>query len=190
MLSSGKSVTTLGIISVLKAMGKEILLAAPTGRAAKRLSDAKGMEARTIHRLLEIGREGHFVRDSDNPLEGDALIVDEASMIDILLMYSLLKAVPDNMRLILVQLPSVGAGTVLQDIIESGIAPVVRLTRIFRQSQGSGIITNAHLVNQGIMPQLANDSDSDFEFYNILDDTLAMTRILELVKQYTSRKPL
>ena len=185
---TGKSVTTLGIISVLKAMGKEILLAAPTGRAAKRLSEATGMEARTIHRLLEIDREGLFVRDSDNPLEGDALIVDEASMIDILLMYSLLKAVPDNMRLILVgdvdQLPSVGAGTVLQDIIESGIAPVVRLTRIFRQSQGSSIITNAHLVNQGIMPQLANDSNSDFEFYNIPDDTLAMTRILELVKQY------
>lgn len=185
---TGKSVTTLGIISVLKAMGKEILIAAPTGRAAKRLSEATGMEAKTIHRLLEIDREGHFVRDSDNPLEGDALIVDEASMIDILLMYSLLKAVPDNMRLILVgdvdQLPSVGAGTVLQDIIESGIAPVVRLTRIFRQSQGSSIITNAHLVNQGKMPQSANDSDSDFEFYNIPDDSLAMTRILELVKQY------
>ena len=184
---TGKSVTTLGIISVLKAMGKEILLAAPTGRAAKRLSQATGMEAKTIHRLLEIDKDGHFVRNVDNPLEGDALIVDEASMIDILLMYSLLKAVPDNMRLILVgdvdQLPSVGAGTVLQDIIESRIAPVVRLTKIFRQAQGSDIITNAHLVNQGIMPQLANDNGSDFMFYNIHDDSMAMTKILELIKQ-------
>lgn len=184
---TGKSVTTLGIISVLKALGKEILLAAPTGRAAKRLSQATGMEAKTIHRLLEIDKEGRFTRDACNPLEGDALIIDEASMIDILLMYSLLKAVPDKMRLILVgdvdQLPSVGAGTVLQDIIESGIAPVVRLTKIFRQAQGSSIITNAHLVNQGIMPQLANDNGSDFMFYNNPDDLTAMEKILELVQQ-------
>lgn len=183
---TGKSVTTLGIISVFKVLGMEILLAAPTGRAAKRLSQATGgLEAKTIHRLLEIDTDGHFTRNENNPLEGDVLIVDETSMIDILLMYSLLKAVPNKMRLILVgdidQLPSVGAGTVLQDIIESGIFPVVRLTKIFRQAQGSSIITNASLVNEGKMPTLTNDIDSEFLFYNDSTEMSAMNRVIDLV---------
>lgn len=184
---TGKSVTTFGITSVFKALGMKILLAAPTGRAAKRLSQVTGMEAKTIHRLLEIGTDGHFTRNENNLLEGDVLIIDEASMVDILLMHSLLKAVPNKMRLILVgdidQLPSVGAGTVLQDIIESGQFPVVRLTNIFRQAQGSSIITNAYLVNQGKMPNLTNNNSSDFLFYDYSTDLCAMNKVIDLVSK-------
>ena len=132
---TGKSTTTMGIIRAFQ--GQRILLAAPTGRAAKRLSEVTGMEAKTIHRLLEFKPPEGYKKREDNPLEGDVLIVDEASMIDVVLMYSLLKAVPDTMRLILVgdvdQLPSVGAGNVLRDIIDSNAFPVIRLTRIFRK---------------------------------------------------------
>ena len=120
------------------------MLAAPTGRAAKRMSEATGKEAKTIHRLLEFNPAEGYGRNDENPLDGDVLIVDESSMIDIILMNSLLKAVPLSMRLILVgdidQLPSVGAGNVLRDIIDSGTVPVIRLTRIFRQAQSSRII--------------------------------------------------
>ena len=164
---TGKTTTTLGIIRAYKESGAKILLAAPTGRAAKRMSEVTHMEAKTIHRLLEMKPPQGFQRNEENPLVGDVLIVDECSMIDIILMNSMLKAVPDNMTLILVgdvdQLPSVGAGKVLSDIIASGAVPVVKLEKIFRQAQKSRIITNAHKINHGEMPYLT-DRDSDFLF--------------------------
>ncbi|WP_304408170.1 AAA family ATPase, partial [Bacteroides acidifaciens] len=133
---TGKTTTTKAIIAALQSAGMRILLAAPTGRAAKRMSEATGMQAKTIHRLLEYNPQDGYKRNDENPLEGDALIVDECSMIDIILMNNLTKALPTTMRLVLVgdidQLPSVGAGNVLRDIIDSGAIPVVRLTRIFR----------------------------------------------------------
>ena len=165
---TGKTTTTLGILSACRAAGCSVLLAAPTGRAAKRLSEAAGMEARTIHRLLEYSPGGGWKRNAQNPLEGDVLILDECSMIDLMLFYGLLKAVPAHMRLILVgdvdQLPSVGAGNVLKDIIASGRVPVVRLTRIFRQAQGSRIVLNAHRINRGEAPDLRGGRDADFFF--------------------------
>lgn len=170
---TGKTTTTLGIIRAYQKAGAKILLAAPTGRAAQRMGEVTGMEAKTIHRLLEMRPPEGFQRYEDNPLEGDVLIVDECSMIDILLMYSLLKAVPDNMTLIMVgdvdQLPSVGAGKVLSDIISSGAVPVVRLEKIFRQAMKSHIITNAHRINNGEMPWLT-DSNSDFLFSSIKEE--------------------
>ncbi|MCD8083500.1 MAG: ATP-dependent RecD-like DNA helicase [Clostridiales bacterium] len=165
---TGKTTTTLGIISAYRMAGCRILLAAPTGRAAKRMSEATGMEAKTIHRLLEYQPAEGYQRKEEHPLEADVLILDECSMIDIMLMYNLLKALPDSMTLILVgdtdQLPSVGAGNVLKDIIASGSVPVVRLTRIFRQAQGSRIIMNAHRINRGETPDLRGGRDSDFFF--------------------------
>ncbi|MBQ7193168.1 MAG: ATP-dependent RecD-like DNA helicase [Synergistaceae bacterium] len=165
---TGKTTTTLGIIRAYREVGAKVLLAAPTGRAAKRMSEVTGMEAKTIHRLLEMKPAEGFQRNEDNPLNGDILIVDECSMIDILLMNSLLKAVPDEMTLILVgdvdQLPSVGAGKVLSDILESGAVPFVKLEKIFRQAQKSRIITNAHKINRGEMPYLTTQG-SDFLFF-------------------------
>ena len=168
---TGKTTTTLGIITAFREAGASILLAAPTGRAAKRLSEATGMEAKTIHRMLEAKPPEGYKRNDENLLEGDVLIVDECSMIDIMLMYNLLKAVPDTMTVILVgdidQLPSVGAGNVLRDIIDSGCFPVIRLTRIFRQAQASRIIMNAHRINQGKMPDISNGRQSDFFFIDM-----------------------
>ena len=168
---TGKTTTTLGIITVFRRAGAKILLAAPTGRAAKRLSETTHMEAKTIHRLLEVKPPDGYQRNEENPLEGDVLIVDECSMIDLMLMYNLLKAVPDTMTLILVgdidQLPSVGAGNVLRDIIDSKCFPVVRLTRIFRQAQSSRIIMNAHRINAGKMPDISNGKASDFFFMDM-----------------------
>ena len=183
---TGKTTTTLGIIRAFREAGAEILLAAPTGRAAKRLAEATGMEARTVHRLLEVKPPDGYQRNADNPLEGDVLIVDECSMIDIMLMYNLLKAVPDSMTVILVgdvdQLPSVGAGNVLRDMIESDCFPVVRLTRIFRQAQKSRIIMNAHRVNKGQMPDLSNGQHTDFFFMNRETPEEAAAEITSLVK--------
>ncbi len=180
---TGKSTTTLGIIRALA--GLKILLAAPTGRAAKRLSEVTGMEAKTIHRLLEFKPPEGYKRKEDYPLEGDALIVDECSMVDVLLMNSLLKAVPEGMRLILVgdvdQLPSVGAGNVLRDVIDSGVFPVVRLTKIFRQAASSRIITNAHRINQGMFPELAPGKETDFYFKTMEDPEKAAALIVDLV---------
>ena len=165
---TGKTTTTLGIISAYKQAGCQIILAAPTGRAAKRMSEATGMEAKTIHRLLEYKPSEGYQKNEEYPLEGDVLILDECSMIDIMLMYNLLKALPEQMSLILVgdidQLPSVGAGNVLRDIIDSGCVPVVRLTRIFRQAQGSRIIMNAHRINKGESIDMRGGKDSDFFF--------------------------
>ena len=165
---TGKTTTTMGIIAAYREVGAKILLAAPTGRAAKRLSETTGMEAKTIHRLLEVKPPEGYQRNEKNPLEGDVLIVDECSMIDLLLMYNLLKAVPDDMTLILVgdvdQLPSVGAGNVLADIISSGCIPVIKLERIFRQAQGSRIIMNAHRINKGQAIDIRGGRDADFFF--------------------------
>ena len=183
---TGKTSTTLGMITAFREAGARILLAAPTGRAAKRLSEATGMEAKTIHRLLEIKPPEGYQRNEENPLEGDILIVDECSMIDLLLMHHLLKAVPDAMSLILVgdvdQLPSVGAGNVLRDCIDSGVFPVARLTKIFRQAQSSRIITNAHRINHGQMPDCSNGRGSDFFFIEQEDPEAAAQEIVDLVK--------
>ena len=183
---TGKTTTTLGIIAALESLGQSILLAAPTGRAAKRMSEATGKEAKTIHRLLGYNPAEGYGKNDENPLEGGVLIVDESSMIDVILMNSLLKAVPSHMRLILVgdidQLPSVGAGNVLRDIIDSGVVPVIRLTRIFRQAQSSRIITNAHKINQGIFPDISNGKDSDFFFIRLEDPEAAAMEIVNIVK--------
>lgn len=183
---TGKTTTTQGIIAALKTAGLDIRLAAPTGRAAKRMSEATGMEAKTIHRLLEFSPMDGYKRNDDNPLEGDALIVDECSMIDIVLMNSLMKAIPLGMRLILVgdidQLPSVGAGNVLRDIIDSERIPVIRLIRIFRQAQSSRIVMSAHAINQGKLPDLSNGKDTDFFFIKAEDTTEVANKIVELVK--------
>ena len=183
---TGKTTTTQGIISAWKTAGLRILLAAPTGRAAKRMSEATGMEAKTIHRLLGFKPTEGYKFNEENPLDGDALIVDECSMIDIILMYSLLKAIPPTMRLVLVgdidQLPSVGAGNVLRDIIESEVIPVTRLTRIFRQAQSSRIVMNAHAINQGYFPNIQNGKDTDFFFIRAEEPQDAVPQIVNLVK--------
>ena len=184
---TGKTTTTHGIISVYKAYGLKILLAAPTGRAAKRMTEATGLEAKTIHRLLECKPPEGYQKNEENPLEGDVLIVDECSMIDIVLMNSLLKAIPPAMRLIMVgdidQLPSVGAGNVLRDIIDSGAFPVVRLTRIFRQAQTSRIIMNAHRINEGKMPDISNGKNTDFFFMENEDAEASVPQIVKLVQE-------
>jgi len=182
---TGKTTTLKGIIEVMEAcdVGK-VLLAAPTGRAAKRMSEATEREAKTIHRLLEFSFKTGFGRDEENPLDGSLLIVDESSMIDQMLMNSMLKAMPSHMRLVLVgdidQLPSVGAGNVFKDVIDSGCIPVVRLTEIFRQSAESRIIRNAHLVNHGRMPEIRNSRDSDFFFFEAKDDEQAAQLVTDL----------
>lgn len=168
---TGKTTIVKAIVDIYRLWGRKVLLAAPTGRAAKRLSEATGKEAKTIHRTLEyIPKLGSFRRDEKHPLMGDALLIDEFSMVDLPLMYHLLRAVPKWMRLILVgdkdQLPSVGPGTLLRDIIESGIVEVVVLDHIFRQEKDSLIVSNAHHINQGkgIIRPKKGDKDSDFYF--------------------------
>ncbi|MCL6751028.1 ATP-dependent RecD-like DNA helicase [Nostoc sp. CCCryo 231-06] len=161
----GKTFTTHTIVSLWKAMGKSIALAAPTGRAAQRLGEMTGLEAKTIHRLLEFDpRSMGFKRDSENPLPHTAIIADEASMLDLFLTYSLVKAVLAGALLLLVgdidQLPSVGPGQILADLINSGRVPVVRLTQVFRQAQTSAIITAAHQINRGIYPTIEPISDN------------------------------
>lgn len=163
----GTGKTTI-INCILSLLNGDALLAAPTGRAAKRMSEATGREAKTLHRLLEYsGEDGHFTRDEDNPLDTPCVIVDEVSMVDLFLMRSLLRALRSGTRLILVgdadQLPSVGAGNVLSDMLASGVIPSARLTVIFRQSEESDIVTNAHRINRGEMPVL-NRKNSDFFF--------------------------
>ena len=184
---TGKTTTTQGIIAALKSEGLEILLAAPTGRAAKRMSEATEMESKTIHRLLEYNPQDGYKRNEETPLEGDVLIVDECSMIDILLMYNLIKAIPPHMRLILVgdidQLPSVGAGNVLRNIIDSEKIPVVRLTRIFRQAQTSRIIMNAHAINNGRIPDISNGKETDFFFIRQENPEQVVQEIVKLVSE-------
>jgi exodeoxyribonuclease V alpha subunit len=183
-----KTTIVKSILQILAAKSVKLLLCAPTGRAAKRMSEATGVEAKTIHRLLEVDpKGGGFKRNADNPLDCNLLVVDEASMVDVMLMQALVKATPDDAALLIVgdidQLPSVGPGQVLADIISSGAVPVVRLTEVFRQAEASRIIVNAHRLNQGLMPDLNSPTgDSDFYFVPAADPEIAVQRILELVK--------
>jgi exodeoxyribonuclease V alpha subunit len=184
---TGKTTLIKVIISILESRGLRILLAAPTGRAAKRMSEATGREARTIHRMLEYNWRTGFSRTPDNPLKCDLLVVDEASMIDAILMYHLLRAIPKGARLILVgdihQLPSVGAGNVLNDLITSGVVPVAELNEIYRQAKRSSIIVNAHRVNSGLRP-VEPDSDElqDFYFIQAEEPERCVEMILNLVR--------
>lgn len=172
---TGKTTLIKAIIGIWGARGLNIQLAAPTGRAAKRMSEATGHEAKTIHRMLEYnGRMDGFARNGDSPLECDLLIVDEASMIDAVLMFHLLRAIPNETKLILVgdihQLPSIGPGNVLKDLISSGAMPVAELNEIFRQAQKSSIIVNAHRVNEGQLPVEPAGSDELHDFYFVQQD--------------------
>ena len=191
---TGKTTTINAIISLFESRGLHILLAAPTGRAAKRMTEATGREARTIHRLLEVSRmgdengefrRGMFQRNEDNPLEADVVIIDEMSMVDIYLMNALLHAVPVGTRLILVgdsnQLPSVGPGNVLRDILASGAFPIVCLTKIFRQAEESDIIVNAHRINNGEEIRLDNKS-KDFFMMRRSDPQVIIREVCQLVR--------
>ena len=184
----GKTTIVNAILRILSAKAVRILLCAPTGRAAKRMSETTGLGAKTIHRLLEVDPgSGGFRRDAQNPLDCDLLVVDETSMVDVLLMRALLAAVPDDAALVLVgdvdQLPSVGPGQVLADFIVSGAVPVVRLTEVFRQAAQSRIVTTAHGINRGVIPDLSRpEGDSDFYFVSAEDPETAAIRIVELVK--------
>ncbi len=188
---TGKTTVVKGILSILNAQGLKIRLAAPTGRAAKRLSETTGKKALTIHRLLEANNLSDndaqaqlgFAKDINDQLDADAIILDEVSMVDISLMHHFLNAVPNGCRLILVgdtdQLPAVGPGSVLKDIIRSGVIPSIRLNEIFRQAQTSMIIQNAHIINSGRLPDIRRQYD-DFIFYEIDNDTFITEKILEL----------
>ena len=190
----GKTTLVNAILRILSAKGAHLLLCAPTGRAAKRMAEATGFEAKTIHRLLEVDpKGGGFRRGDDNPLDCDLLVVDETSMVDVMLMQALTKAVPDKAALLIVgdidQLPSVGPGQVLADLISSGTVPVVRLTEVFRQAAQSQIIVNAHRINQGVLPDLRKpEAESDFYFVEADDPETAVTRIIELVKSRIPRR--
>jgi len=186
---TGKTTIIKALIEIFREQGIKVLLCAPTGRAAKRISETSGYEAKTVHRLLEVAYEigqddkACFSRNEQNPLDADAVIMDEASMIDIVIMSSLLKALRPGTRLILVgdadQLPSVGPGKVLSDIIESGTVPVVKLDRIFRQSEESAIIVNAHRINRGLEP-IFNAEEGDFYFIPRLNPREVVEAVIEL----------
>ena len=182
----GKTTLVNAILAILRVRTPNIALAAPTGRAAKRLQEATGLEAKTLHRLLEADPVcGGFKRCQDHQLDCELLVVDEVSMVDVLLLYSLLRAMPSTAALILVgdvdQLPSVGPGQVLADIIGSNAVPVVRLIEIFRQAAQSRIITNAHRINQGLMPEPGQEPGSDFHFIRCQEPEDGMVKLLEIV---------
>jgi exodeoxyribonuclease V alpha subunit len=183
---TGKTTIVRGILDIFAEQGLSCSLAAPTGRAAKRLSETTGREAMTIHRLLEFDPKfGGFKRALDEPLNLDLLIIDEASMVDVVLMDALLRAVPPNACTIFVgdvdQLPSVGPGTVLKDLIASKVVPVVRLTEIFRQAEQSWIVRAAHHVNEGRMPETAPPNSGDFYFIEAAEPQAVLDRILKVV---------
>ncbi|MEJ2108332.1 MAG: ATP-dependent RecD-like DNA helicase [Acidobacteriota bacterium] len=190
----GKTTIINSILKIVMAKGTRVGQCAPTGRAAKRLSESTGIEAKTLHRLLEFNPlSGGFKRSSEFPLEYDMIVVDETSMVDVPLMAQFLKAVPDDAALIIVgdvdQLPSVGPGQVLADVIQSGCAPVARLTEIFRQAARSRIITNAHRVNKGLMPEISRSEgeQTDFYFVRADDPKSAADLVIELVKNRIPR---
>jgi exodeoxyribonuclease V alpha subunit len=191
----GKTTIVNSIIKVVMAKGARVALAAPTGRAAKRLSESANLEAKTIHRLLEFDPiKSGFKRSAEFPIECDLLVIDETSMVDVPLMAQLLRALPDRAAVIMVgdvdQLPSVGPGQVLADIIASGVMPVTRLTEIFRQAARSRIIANAHRVNKGHMPELttSRDTETDFYFVDAAEPEDAMSKIVEIVKTRIPRR--
>lgn len=188
---TGKTTSMRALLRVLAVKKKKVILAAPTGRAAKRLSEATGAPATTIHRLLELRPGGKAAYDRENQLDADMVIVDEASMLDVLLMNNLIKAVPNGAHLLLVgdtdQLPSVGAGNVLGDVVSSQVIPVVRLEHIFRQGAGSAIVTNAHRINQGEFPLTGKDV-TDFFFFVEDDTEKCGDLVVELVADRIPRK--
>ncbi len=192
---TGKTTILNAIIRVFQDVKARILLAAPTGRAAKRMSEASGLEAKTIHRLLEYSpAEDGFNRNENNPLACGLLVVDEASMMDTMLMYHLVKAAPVGATFILVgdvnQLPSVGPGNVLRDVIASGVVPVVELMEVFRQAAESDIICNAHLINKGLLPELhqSGGRKTDFYFFKQDDPEAAADLVVDLVRDRIPRK--
>lgn len=190
---TGKTTTLRMVIEAVEELGHKVSLAAPTGRAAKRLSEATQRPASTIHRLLgfQPGGGNYFEHDEDNPLETDMLVLDETSMLDVVLFYNVLKALPPYAHLMLVgdvdQLPSVGAGNVLRDVIDSGVAHVTRLDRIFRQDARSHIVANAHAINTGSLPYLANDSD-DFFFFRMNTPAEAAEMVVDVVVNRVPQK--
>ena len=194
----GKTTLVNSILQILKAKKLETILCAPTGRAAKRLSETTGMEAKTIHRLLEFDPATYsFKHNKDWPLDGDIFVIDESSMIDLTLAYQLIQAIPKKAALILVgdvdQLPSVGAGCVLKDIIDSEVIPVCRLTEVFRQASESNIITNAHRINKGEYPlfprnKVDNPNESDFYFIESEDPDNAVDLIKKLITGHIPKK--
>lgn len=190
---TGKSTITGSIIQLIKARGSSVLLAAPTGRAAKRLNEATGVEAKTIHRLLEFkpGGSGPFIKDQNNPLDADLVIIDETSMVDILLMNHLVDAIDQGSHLLFIgdvdQLPSVGPGNVLHDLIESGIIPVTRLDTIFRQADDSFITVNAHRINHGEMP-IFSQKTQDFFLFQEKDSLKAAELVFDLVAKRIPNK--
>lgn len=188
---TGKTTTVNGMISLFEARNKKVILAAPTGRAAKRMQEATGKEAKTIHRLLEFSPGAGFVRNAENPLEADAIIVDEISMVDVLLMNSLVRAIPISASVVLVgdtdQLPSVGPGSILKDVIESDVVSVVTLDEIFRQARSSRIVTNAHGINSGGMPDLENQREGDFFFLEVDDPEEVASTITDLCRSRLPR---
>jgi exodeoxyribonuclease V alpha subunit len=184
----GKTTLVNSLLKILIAKTVTIALCAPTGRAAKRLSESTGLEAKTIHRLLETDpRTGTFRRNEGEPLDCDLLVVDETSMVDVPLMRAVLRALPERAALLLVgdvdQLPSVGPGQVLGDIIASASVPVVRLTEVFRQAAESRIIVNAHRINQGLMPDLASVESGDFYFVDAADAEEGVRKVLAIVRE-------
>ena len=190
---TGKTTVVKGILNVLEQAGCRILLAAPTGRAARRLADSAGHPAATVHRLLEYQPTGDglcFGKDDSDPLDAEAIIIDEASMLDISLTYHLLKAIPGGCRLIFVgdvdQLPSVGAGSVLKDMIRSGRMPVVRLENVFRQAEVSPIVRNAHKINRGQMPEFLAGADSEFALEEFANEQDAAEFVARTYAQLTS----
>ena len=185
---TGKTTIIQAILQIISKLTNRILLAAPTGRAAKRMQETTGFEAKTIHRLLEYSMSrGGFQKNEDHQLDADLVIIDEVSMLDLILMHHLLKAIPRGAALILVgdvdQLPPVGAGNVLKDIIHSGAVPVVTLNEIFRQARTSSIIVNAHKIIKGEMPSLAPKEDDDFYFFRTDEPEDALARVVEVVKK-------
>lgn len=185
---TGKTTTTVGMIRLFEEDNRNIVLAAPTGRAAKRLSETTGREAKTIHRLLEFSfQEGGFKRNRENPLDADVVIVDEMSMVDLVLMNRLMQAIPSGATVVLIgdtdQLPSVGAGNVLNGLIESEKIAVVKLTEIFRQAQQSMIVSNAHLINSGEFPKLSGKKDRNFFFIEEEDPESCVKQIISLIAE-------
>ena len=188
---TGKTTTTLGLIELFKELKFNITLAAPTGRAAKKISETTGREAKTIHRLLKYSPKNNtFFKNEDNPIHTDVIILDEVSMIDVILMNQLLKAILPGTFLVLIgdvdQLPSVGPGNVLKDIIESGVIPVVRLTTIFRQESRSLIIVNSHRINEGKYPILKGEKERDFYF---LEEEIPQAAVRKIINLCTTRLP-
>ena len=192
---TGKTTVVRGIIDLLEAQGLTVQLGAPTGRAAKRLSEATDRKAMTVHRMLEAqGGSGgmSFAKDEEEQLEADAIILDEVSMMDIVLMEHFLLAVPDGCHLVLVgdvdQLPAVGPGSVLKDILRSGVIPKVCLTEVFRQGEGSGIVMNAHAINAGRLPACTPPGQGDFQFLALPDGAATAEMVVRLCREILPRE--